>query len=531
MAVSLPYLGAVRRRTGPQRTVRVVQSVVTVLLGAIFVINLGAFIRAETLLARTHLTAALVALYLLVEARLYMRRSDAFGLLSPAVLALIFHFVFAYLLGITVSVFFPWVMERFGYWLPDLDGALSGALILAALAAFSMLRGYAIGQPLAWRLRRSLQASPLLRGDMRPVLSLAVAMQAVYIVLVAYAIQKGLYGLLGTAETRAQHFDVLQYLKLALAAGTLSYFLILVRHFERRKARQASSFEGLFVGLLIAVHVFAGALSGFKSQIVYPFVIAGFAHFLATRRVPLHFVASACVALVVAYAVIEPFRSYLGAQDSLPTSLAGAIESFNVAVEHREELAHESSISRTEAIASRFDIAGMTALATEYVDQGNLQVETRQKFQESILLAPILAYVPRALWSDKPIYSEGVWFNQSVRGMQNDENTSVGMGPIGFLYMAGGVAAVVVGFLSFGVLQALIFEGFARAGAGGLIVFLSVANSLVMIPSSFGLAVAGILQMLPVAFLAQLILLRRSRVRSRDLAWSPSRFQDAKESS
>jgi hypothetical protein len=124
-------------------------------------------------------------------------------------------------------------------------------------------------------------------------------------------------------------------------------------------------------------------------------------------------------------------------------------------------------------------------------------------------LAPILAYLPRAIWQSKPSYSRGVWFNQEVRGHRNDEVTSVGMGPIGYLYMAGGIVAVVLGFMGFGILQSLIFEGIGRAGAGGLIIFFSVASTLVGIPTSFGPAVTGVLRMLPLAFVAQWLLLRR----------------------
>jgi len=83
------------------------------------------------------------------------------------------------------------------------------------------------------------------------------------------------------------------------------------------------------------------------------------------------------------------------------------------------------------------------------------------------------------------------------------------MGPIGYLYMAGGIFAVILGFTGFGMLQAIIFEGIGRGGAGGLIIYLSVASTLVGIPTSFGPAVTGVLRMLPLAFVIQWLLLSR----------------------
>ena len=512
MTLTEQHIGSPKRAlAGDNRAVRIAGSVLMLLFGAAAAINFGAFLNLASLLPMTHLVASVLSLYLLAEAWLYIRRSDAFGLLSPALLALVFHFFLAYVLGITGTVFEPRILERFGNWLPSLDAALAETLILAGVASFAMLRGYALALRVARRLRRRLERTPLLRRELRFNIVLMLAIQFFYFGLVIYAIDAGAYGLLSTIETRAQNVNIQQFLNLGLGAGTLSYFLILMRYFEWRAAGRAVPFIGTLVVIMIGLHVATGALSAFKIQIVLPFVVAGSAYFIATGRMPLRFIALASVALIVSYIVVEPFRAYLGLRDQPPTSISEAVTSLGTALELRDQLNHVSDISLAEAIVSRFDLSGMTALAIDYVDQGRLSFERRAEFQDSILFAPILAYVPRAIWQDKPSYSEGVWFNQNVRGMRHDETTSVGMGPIGVLYMAGGTVAVLLGFFGFGVLQALIFEGVGRAGPGGLIIYLSVANPLVIIPTSFGPTVTGVLRMLPVTFVAQYLLLKRSQ--------------------
>ena len=493
-----------------RRTVVIARGTFVGMFGAICLINLCAFFAEASPLPFTHLSAAILALYLLSEALRYLRRSDAIGLMSPAFLALIFHFMSSYLMGITVSVFFPSEgMLRFAVWLPSLDNALSSTLILAGFAAFCMMRGYVIGQPLARMLRRSVEATPLLRRDLRLAFSLVLGVQIFYVLLVFYAINRGVYGLLSTAETRERYLDLVQFLNLALAAGTLSYFLILLRYFVRRAAGRASSFETVGIGALIALQVILGAMSIFKSQIVLPFLIGGLAYFLVNRRVPMQFIAYSCIALGVSYLVIEPFRSYLNLSDTQPASVTEVVNTAFLSFELRDQLATGNELSLLEAITYRIDLTGMTALALDYVDRGHLTDEMRAEFQDSILLAPILAYVPRAVWRDKPIYAPGTWFNQNVQGRQNDLSTSVAMGPIGYLYMAGGLIAVALGFLGFGIFQALIFDGFARAGPGGIIVFFCVAGPLVTIPSSYGPAVTGMLRILPIAFIIQMIFLRK----------------------
>ncbi|PZX45757.1 hypothetical protein LY56_01317 [Roseinatronobacter thiooxidans] len=512
MAFAEQHLSSLPRApTRDRRAVRIARTVLTVLFGATAAVNLGAAATSTTPYTMTHLAAGVLALYLLLEVQLYLRRSDAFGLLSPVLLSLVFHFFLSYLGTFTLMGFYPNSVERFTYWLPDLDNALADTILIVGLAAFCMMRGYALARPAARSLLTLVGRIKQVRKEVRFNISLMFAIQIAFVALVAHAINIGAYGLLSTAQTRAASVDIQQFLNLGLAAGTLSYFLIMLRYFERRAARRARAIEGILMLILIALHVVVGALSAFKSQIVFPFLIAGFAYFIVNRRMPIYFFGFAAVALIMAYVVIDPFRAHLGLRGAPPASITEAVDAFSTAFSMREDLAHASDITRAEAIVSRLDLSGMTALAIDYVDRGSLSAEQRQKFQESILLAPILAYVPRAIWQDKPSYSPGVWFNQNVRGRWNDSSTSVAMGPIGYLYMAGGSFGVALGFLGFGMLQALIFEGIGRARAGGLIIYLGVAATLVMIPTSFGPAVTGVLRMLPIVFVVQWLLLSASR--------------------
>ena len=500
-----------RARIESRSVVRIVGRVLTLLFSVAALINLSAFVADASILPKTHLAAVVLSFYLLVEARLYLRRSDTLGLLSPSFLALVFHFFLSYLVGITGASFQPRILDRFASLLPDLDNAIAGTLLMAVLAIFCMMRGYRLAQPLARSLRAFLERMPQIRAEIRPAIGLVIAMQFAYLGLVAYAIDLGVYGLLSTAETRAQHLDLIQFLNLALASGTLSYFFILLRYFQRRATCRAGALEAILVALMIGLHVFAGVLAAFKSQMVFPFVIAGLAYFLVVRRLSRLFIILAVVALITSYSVIEPFRAYLGWRGQAPGSVVEAVEALRSSQDMLEDRANLSDVTTAEGIALRLDLSGMTSVALDYVDRGNLQASRQQVFQDSILLAPFLAYVPRAVWAEKPIYSDGVWFNQSALGRWNDESTSVGMGPIGYLYMASGVVGVILGFLFFGMLQALVFEGIGRARAGGLIIFLSVAGTLIMIPSSFGPALTGLFQVLPATFVAQLVLLRPSR--------------------
>lgn len=489
--------------------VRYVRAGLIFLFTSTAIINLIAATIGNTSLLWTHLTASLLAAYLLLETLLLLRNGDTFGLLSPALLSIVFHFWVSYLFGITVAAVYPDVMTRFAYWLPDIDSALSDTLLMSGLAAFCMLRGYGLGRPLAQRLRRVIQRQPMIRRDLRTNVKLLFIIQVFCIALVSYAIEIGLYGLLSSSESIERYVNVIEFLNIALAAGTLSYFLILVRYYNRRAHGYFSSIESLTVTGLIAIQVIIGLLTAYKTQVVFPFVIAGFAYFLATRQFPMRFAMMTIAALVAAYAVVEPFRAGLGAQGQFPSSFTEAVTALESSLDMNRQAQYVRQGSRVAEIAERSDLSGMSALAIGYADSGQLQTSIRNELRDSILLAPFLAYIPRVIWPEKPGYSGiGTWFNQNVRGEWSDDRTSVAMGPIGYLYMTSGIVAVILGFFGFGLMQALLFQGVARAGAGGLIIYMSVAGALVTIPSAFGPGVTGILRMLPIAFVAQWVLLR-----------------------
>lgn len=491
-----------------RRIIPIANTAVTLIFGSVAAINLWAVAFGTTSLPKAQLAAVGLSLYLLAEARHYLRRTDNFGVMSPAFMALIFHFFLSYLLGITAKAFYPHIMDGFTEWLADIDGAIAETLLLALFAAFFMLRGYGLGRHTANRLRVWLERSPQIRETFLPVLWLVVVIQFGYLCLVAYSIDLGIYGLLSTTETREQHAGLTQLVNLALAAGTLSYFLILLSYFKLRANGRASGFHSLLVTIMVGLHVFAGALSGFKAQVFFPFVIVTLAYFVATGRFSLLFICVSVAAFITSYTLIEPYRTSLGTLNEPPRSIGEAVETIWTAQRLQSQSQTISDLSFGEQVTLRTDLSGVTAVTVNFTKSGALTVATRKTFQESIVLSPLIAYIPRAIWPDKPSYSEGVWFNQVVRGRFSDASTSVGMGPIGYLYIAGGWAVVGFGFWSYGIVQALIFEGFGRARAGGLIIFLSVASTLYTIPSSFGPAVGGILQRLPAAFLAQFLFLR-----------------------
>lgn len=455
-----------------------------------------------------HLLIAALSLYLLVECVLHLRRSDVFGLLAPPFLASMLHFYLAYVMPSAGALLDPWILDRFAQYFSSQSDQLSETALLVGLAGFFMWRGYGLALPWARGLRRSLQRSKMLRAALDPSLLSVLVLQFGYFVLVASAISLGVFGMTGSVEQRERHLDLLELLNIGVAGGSLSLFLLLTFVFRRRAQGHQEPLLSFVCVFLICLHLLAGAMSGFKSQLVTPFVMLAFAKFIATRKISLAFIAAACVSLFVAYQVIEPFRAYIGSSQIQGASdVASMIEALQKSQEQKD-LMHRSDLSWGTQVVSRSDLLGMTAVGIAFSTGTPLLSRKGEEFAESLYLSPALAYVPRALWPGKPSYASGVWFSNNALGKWNDTTTSVGMGPIAWLYILGGSVAVALGFLGIGMLQAIMFEGFGRAGAGGFIVFLAAMTPLVMIPTDVGPAWIGILRILPIAFVAQFFLLR-----------------------
>lgn len=451
-----------------------------------------------------------LSLYLLAECYRHIQRFDAFALLSPPFLASFLHFLLAYIVGPVASLFDPWILERFAYFFSSFGGQLTDTTLLIALAVFCMWRGYDFGLPYAARLRKKLGQSNILRKNIEPALMPVLILQILYFSIVSYGISLGVFGMMSSVEHREKNDSILDLMNIGLAGGSLSLFLLFTHVFRRRDAGHSDTLLVIIAYIFFILHLITGSMSGFKFQILMPFVTLIFSKFVATKRISLTLIGVACIALYASYIIVEPFRAYIGQQGLHGTSSLSAVLEALQSSQEQIDTSRSSDQSWGTAVSSRVDLLGMTSVGIAAANS-NLAVEDMgKKFAESLYLAPILAFVPRILWSEKPSYSSGVWFSNVILGNTDDATTSVGMGPITWLYITGGTLGIVLGFFGIGVLQAIIFDGVARAGFGGLIVFLAAVLPLTLIPTDVGPALIGSIRLIPIAVVAQYILLRPS---------------------
>ncbi len=505
--LQLPSDGYVPPARGGMGTFEVPWLALTVALGMAFSVEVG-LVAGSVALGLGSIT--LVA-YIGFELLLF-RRTMPVGtpwLVSPVAIASLYTFVLAY--GFTNVLF----------WVPGYVDSLprahtagfewqSRVLLYALVAACAMWAGFRlqVGARVGQALWRSRFLAAVLRTsyDVRwSVLGLCVVVSMVSRLI---QVQLGAYGVLG--ELSETHLSYQQYLNYGADLGTLALIGLLASVFGRP---QPSVGQRLMLAVLVAHEIGWGIVAADKTTTVMPVVLVGMVYYVLQRKIPIRYVAVGVLLLGMSFLVLMPLRQ-LARDGELADS-----RSITAVVDAAFDIA--SSEIRAGTPAASTDSGFGTAVVQRLNDTGLAAVSLRYKndhpddpvpkaFASDILLAPVYVLIPRALWPSKPRGQVvGTWFYQTVLGGRS-QTTLAGPTPIGYLYFAGGLVAIVLGFLTLGVFQRVVHERFLLAtGGGALVVLLAMLGTLGDIPPAFGAVLSQPFRLVPLVLIAQFALFRR----------------------
>jgi hypothetical protein len=313
----------------------------------------------------------------------------------------------------------------------------------------------------------------------------------------------GVYGYSSSIDRIYEVASYREYLNMMESAGRLALVALALQCFS-------SAHPTLFIRsglwLLVCSEVAFGFLSGFKSAVTMPFMIVGFVFYSQRNRFPVWLVPAVGASILMAYVVIEPFRAarYENSQFD-GESIASIADTISVDFGSIGGEGQAAWIGLE--FFKRLNITYPGSLGIQHAAEFQLE-EDAPRFLENVLLAPAHAFIPRLLWSSKPLGNQGAWYNHVVQG--NENNSSTAMGPVTYLNYAGGAFAVILGFLVVGVIQRGLSDGLRHHGIGGWLVLFGLLGLLGGIPDAFDGFFLGILRVLPMLVVAQRLLFRRS---------------------
>ena len=455
------------------------------------------------------LLTTLLLVYLLIEVSRVRHVHPVRWLINPVVLCSLMTFVLGF--GITNILYFLPEDSLFliGV-LPIVTTSMNKLMLLVVFGALSMWLGY--WSPLAKKLtiRGALVRfrNQYLRPDAR--LKVWVLPVLLFVSLISRLAQMklGVFGYASNYERLIEAASYTQYLSMGASLGKLALVIAAFQYFTPRSGYRAKTW---FFGLFFLEIIF-GLLSGFKSAVVNPFIIVVFCQYIQSGRLSRYWLIAIPLALIVAYAVIEPYRVMIN-NDVGNSGMSFATMS-NVLNESRS-LAADNVAEKGEAVLllnliNRFNATYVGSLGVAFIDKaGDLPLGSPDFFGD-IVFAPVYALIPRFLWEGKPIGNIGLWYTHTILGRSH--NSSTAMGPFTYLYFAGGIIAVFMGFFFIGILQrVLFFITQSWVSSAGGILYMSMLVTVVVVDSAFNGIIVSLFRELPLVLLLLFFFYNRSQ--------------------
>lgn len=447
--------------------------------------------------------------FLFYNIKNYRKSNPHNWLLNPAVLASIMTFLLGYC--ITNYIYFipgsedeTLMLKLLG---PEPLVYLNKGMNAVIISAIAMWIGYTTNFGI--KLYKLILSFPInfkkyFRPSITPNLKIIYWIIGLAYVARIYAIYIGVYGYAQSAETReaASGFS-----NILISISDLASFSLIIVAFVYFKNQKIFKYKLLFLTLLI-VEVGFGILSGMKSAVIMPFILSFIVYYLVNNKIHKGFIVGIVVLITIAYLIIEPFR-ILKSRDlnfkSTPANIVNTmIDAYilnkSINISPNSEFILQSFVSRNAMLLG-------VSRSMQYADKPGLRNDDPD-FLEKIYTIPFQAFVPRFIWSSKPVEDQSSWY--SVNVWFSTPTNSVAMTPMGFLYFAGGYVFIVLGFFLIGILQKTLWQ-FYLAGGGQILIFLALLSTVVLIDSAFNGTIVYWIRFLPVFIFLQAFILKKDK--------------------
>jgi hypothetical protein len=428
-------------------------------------------------------------------------------LLNPAILASILTF----LLGYSITNFIHFVPDSYANQnLYKQLGTnpfqvLNYTMTVIIFSAIAMWWGYYT--KLGDKLYNFLLIKPLglvryFRNELNPRMAFIYVLISISVVARLYAINLGVYGYAQSTKALSENIAFAFTLNATGQLINFSLILVAIKFFK-----EGFNFNyRVTLALIVLIEIYFGILSGMKSAVIFPVAILFICYYVVNKKIHKGFIVSTILLLIIAYMIIEPFR-VLRSRDvnfqSSPGYIAGImIDAYNL--NQNRKLVYETD-NLFSSIVSRNNYLLSAAKSIDFSHSTGLD-NRAPDFLEKIYTVPLQAFIPRIFWRSKPIEDYAGWFSYVVWG--GTFTASVDMSPIGFLYFAGGLVAVIIGFFVFGIIQKTVWNFYLRGG-GQILIYFGFLTSVIIIGSSINGTLVNWLRNLPVFIILQSLLLKK----------------------
>lgn len=430
-------------------------------------------------------------------------------LLNPVILASLFTF----LLGFSITNYIYFIPDTFSNKFlykqlgqdpfPMLNYSMTIIIVSAVMMWFGYYSKYGI-KLYTFLMEKPLVLKRYMRSELNPRISFIYTLIIISIIARLYAINLGVYGYAQSPKALSENIGIAFAINAMGQLINFSFVLVAIKFFK-----EGFNFNyRITLTLIVIVEIYFGILSGMKSAVIFPVAILFICYYLVHKKIHKGFVVGTIVLLVLAYIIIEPFR-ILRMKDVNFQSTPGYIVDVMVdayTLNKTRKVVYETE-DLFSSIVSRNNYLLSAAKAFDFAANSSLD-QRAPDFLEKIYTVPLQAFIPRIFWRSKPVEDYAGWFAYVVWGADS-RATSVAMSPMGFLYFAGGITAIIIGFFIFGVVQRTVWN-FYLAGGGQILLYFGFLSSVILIDSAVNGTFVNWLRNLPIFIILQSFLLKKS---------------------
>jgi hypothetical protein len=375
---------------------------------------------------------------------------------------------------------------------PDFSENIEWALLSTLIGMATLIAGYysGIGDRLATAMRFNSSALPN-RAGYRAVIILFI----IGFLCRLYVYSTGYYTrfLAGQRDPPPAYLMTIDYL------GYASYYACILGVALAFSKSQGRAFNAAVWLILVPLTIVMALLGGAKTEVMW--LVAGILlarHYLIRPIGVMQILIATFAMAFVLLPLVNTYRTISGMNLEISPLMILPLLSQSIGDDASQILSLESIAS---GVMARFHGIDALSLVMKFTPE-----VLPFKNGETILLAPIIAFIPSALWSGKYDYinsvASGVEFGEVYFGVAG--NTSgVAITQIGELYLNFGWIGIPIGLLIIGCVARFVYITFRRHGQNpiGLLIYTFVYVHLIFIEGWFGSTYSNLLKHLVITSL------------------------------
>jgi len=298
-----------------------------------------------------------------------------------------------------------------------------------------------------------------------------IALYGIGLVARIYMIKQGLFAYLTIRSLYLASLGEAQILmhienccRYGLALAAINYFI------------KPSIGKRISFGLIFTSELIFGFLSGMKSHIIMALLIVSIVFFYSKKMIPKSILLALILTLILIYPFTNAYRDLIdrGAIDT--TSFGSILKAVPDVVLNSYTGNTFSSIFNLGYQHTRSRLSMLESFSVIIKD---ISQSGEFWYGRYYVYFPILVFVPRIIWSDKPVLDFGLWFTQTYWNPNAFHSTAITYP--GDFYLNFGLTGVLLGMFFTGIIYRFVYERFKMNVSPSalfiyIFVFLAITN-------------------------------------------------------